>query len=54
VLLVAGIAVGLLLASLGVSATRQAIGPGKQWYEYLMPTAVGLAVIVVLVVVLGS
>jgi hypothetical protein len=54
VLPAAGIAVALLLASLGVTATRQAIGPGKPWYEYLMPTAVGIVVIAVLVVVLGS
>lgn len=53
-LVVAGVAVALLLASLGISATYRALGPGKQWYEYFMPTVVGIAVIVVLVLVLGS
>ncbi|MBV9871758.1 MAG: hypothetical protein JO214_14150 [Frankiaceae bacterium] len=53
-IVVAGVAVALLLASLGISTTYRALGPGKQWYEYVVPTAIAVVAIAVLVLVLGS
>jgi hypothetical protein len=51
VLVGAGIAVFVLLGTLGITTTRQALGPGRQWYEYLLPTGFALLAILVLVLV---
>jgi hypothetical protein len=52
-LLAAEIAVGVLLASLAITTTRQHLGPGRPWTDYVMPTLIAVAAMAVLVLILG-